>query len=139
MFACKSIRNLDFIKSKSRFPKRTHPLIIAFSPNLRLHLLRQLRLPLLHLLSVLLLATTAICYVVTRLRTGATNLAITLNCCTGNCYCYELKGSVIKSALIFNHVKFKSSIASCRPTLVFDEFWIIRDLQDFSNYIREPI
>ena len=90
LIACKSIRNLDFIKSRSRFPNRTYPLIIAFSPNLRLHLLRQLRLPLLHLLSVLLLATTAICYVVTRLRTGATNLPITLNCCTGNCYCYEL-------------------------------------------------
>ena len=68
------------------------------------------------------------------ITTRHTNIAITLNCCTRDYYCYELQGSVIKSALIFYHVEFESSIASHRATPVFVEIWIIRDLQNFSNY-----
>ena len=41
---------------------------------------------------------------------------------------------VIKSALIFYHVEFESSIASHRATPVFVEIWIIHNLQNFSNY-----
>ena len=41
---------------------------------------------------------------------------------------------LVKPALIFYHVEFESSIASHRATPVFVEIWIIRDLQNFSNY-----
>ena len=71
-------------------------------------------------------------------RNQVTNIAITLNCGKRDCYCYELQGSVIKSAVIFYHVEFESSIASHRATPratpVFVEIWIIRNLQNFSNY-----
>ena len=41
---------------------------------------------------------------------------------------------VIKSALIFYHVEFESSIASHRASPVFVEIWIIRNLQNFTIY-----
>ena len=90
----------------------------------------RLRLLLLCLLCVLLVATTT-GYLLG--RTCATNIAITLNCCTRNCYCYELYGSVIKSALIFYHLEFKSSITSPCATPVLVEIWIIPDLLNMSQ------
>ena len=41
---------------------------------------------------------------------------------------------VIKSALIFYHMEFESFIASHHATPLFVEIWIIRNLQNFSNY-----
>ena len=103
----------------------SYSLIIAFSSNLclRLRLLRRLRLLL------LLVTTTAICYVVTSLRTLLLHwiivhaTAIVMN-----------SKDVIKSALIFYHVEFESSIASHCASPVFVEIWIIRNLQNFTNY-----
>ena len=118
--------SLNFIVNLSS----SYSLKIAFSSNARLRLLHRLHLLLLRLLGVLLLATTAICYVVTRLRT----LLLPWIVVHATAIVMNSKDLSMKSALIFYHVESESSIALHRATPVFVEIWIIRNLQNFSNY-----
>ena len=40
---------------------------------------------------------------------------------------------------MFYHVEFEWSVALHRATPVFVDIWIIRDLQNFSNYTKHPM